>query len=54
VAIERTGVSWKPVCNRLAGLMDVILVPARHGTAVPGHQTEARDRAWRADLRRHG
>ena len=52
--IERTGVYWQPVFNSLAGLMDVILVHARHGTAVPGHQTEARDRAWLADLLRHG
>lgn len=46
--------SWKPVCNILAGLLDVILVHARPVTAIPGHKTAARDRAWRADLRRHG
>jgi transposase len=29
-------------------------VHARHGKAVPGHQPDARDRAWLAALRRHG
>jgi hypothetical protein len=54
VAIERTGVYWQPVCPMLAGLMAVRLVYARHGKAVPGHTTEARARAWLADLRRPG
>ena len=46
VASESTGVSWRPVFNMLEGLMDVILVNARHGKAVPGHKTDARDSAW--------
>ena len=54
VAIESTGVSWKPVCNILEGLMAVTLVNARHVKAVPGHKTDARDSAWLADLLRHG
>jgi hypothetical protein len=54
VAIESPGVYWKPVCNILAGRMEVILVSARHGKAVPGHKTEARDSAWVADLLRPG
>jgi hypothetical protein len=54
VAIESTGVYWKPVFNILEGLMEVILVNARHGKAVPGHKTDARDSAWLADLLRHG
>ena len=54
VAIESTGVSWKPVFNILEGRMEVILVHARHGKAVPGHKTDARDSAWLADLLRHG
>ena len=53
-AIARTGVSWQPVCNLRAGRMDVLLVPARHGKAVPGHKTEARARAWLAARRRLG
>jgi transposase len=54
VAIESTGVYWKPVCNILAGLMEVMLVNTRHIKAVPGHQTDARDSAWLAALLRHG
>ena len=54
VAIESTGVYWKPVFNILEGLMEVILVNARHVKAVPGHKTDARASAWLADLLRHG
>jgi transposase len=54
VAIESTGVYWKPVFNILEGLMEVILVNARHVKAVPGHKTDARDSAWLADLLRYG
>jgi transposase len=54
VAIESTGVYWKPVFNILEGLMAGILVHARHVQAVPGHKTDARDSAWLADLLRHG
>ena len=54
MAIESTGVYWKPVFNILEGLMEVILVNARHVKAVPGHTTDARDSAWLADLLRHG
>jgi transposase len=54
VAIESTGVYWKPVFNILEGLMEVMLVNARHVKAVPGHKTDARDSAWLADLLRHG
>src|SRR5437763_5029959 len=54
VAIESTGVYWKPVFNILEGLMAAILVHARHVKAVPGHKTDARDSAWLADLLRHG
>ena len=54
VAIASTGVDWKPVFTILEGLMEVIVVHARHSKAVPGHTTDARDRAWLADLLRHG
>jgi transposase len=54
VAIESTGVYWKPVFNILEGLLEVRLVNARHVKAVPGHQTDARDRAWLTDLLRPG
>ena len=54
VALESTGVYWQPVFNILEGLMDVILVNARHVKGVPGHKTDARDCAWLADLLRYG
>jgi len=54
VAIESTGVYWKPVFNILEGSMEVILVNARHMKAVPGRKTDVRDCEWLADLLRHG
>lgn len=54
VAIESTGVYWKPVFNILEGSMEVILVNARHMKAVPGRKTDVRDCEWLADLLQHG
>lgn len=54
VAIESTGVYWKPVFNILEGEMEVILVNARHVKAVPGRKTDVKDCEWLADLLRHG
>jgi transposase len=54
VAIESTGVYWKPVFNILEGSITVILVNARHIKAVPGRKTDVRDCEWLADLLRHG
>lgn len=54
VAMESTGVYWKPVFNILEGLFEVILVNARHIKAVPGRKTDVKDCEWIADLLRHG
>ncbi len=54
VAIESTGVYWKPVFNILEGSMQVLLVNAREVKAVPGRKTDVRDCEWLADLLRHG
>ena len=54
VAIESTGVYWKPVFNILEGEMEVILVNARHVKVVPGRKTDVKDCEWLADLLRHG
>ena len=54
VAIESTGVYWKPIFNILEGTIEVILVNARHIKAVPGRKTDVRDCEWLADLLRHG
>ncbi|GFP30325.1 hypothetical protein HKBW3S44_00240 [Candidatus Hakubella thermalkaliphila] len=55
VAMESTGVYWKPVSNLLEGLeMDLLVVNARHIKAVPGRKTDVADAEWIADLLRHG
>ncbi len=54
VAIESTGVYWKPVFNILEGVLEVILVNAQHVKAVPGRKTDVKDSEWLADLLRHG
>ena len=38
VALESTGVNWKPVWNLLAGQFEVLLVNAQHIKAVPGRR----------------
>ncbi len=54
VAMESTGVYWKPVFNILEGSMEVMLVNARHVKAVKGKKTDVKDCEWLADLLRHG
>src|SRR5258706_3392314 len=54
VAMESTGVYWRPIFNVLEGSVQVILVNAQHMKAVPGHKTDIKDSEWLADLLRHG
>jgi transposase len=54
VAMESTGVYWKPVYNLLEGSLEVVVVNARHIKAVPGRKTDVKDCEWIADLLRHG
>ena len=54
VAMESTGVYWKPIYNLLEGGFELLLVNARHVKAVPGRKTDVRDCEWIADLLRHG
>lgn len=54
VAMEATGVYWKPVYNILEGHFELIVANARHIKAVPGRKTDIKDAAWIADLLRHG
>ena len=54
VAIESTGVYWKPVFNVLEDQFTVVLANARHVKAVPGRKTDVRDAEWLADLLQHG
>jgi hypothetical protein len=48
VAMESTGVYWKPVFNILEGNFPVILVNAQHYKTVPGRKTDVKDCAWLA------
>ncbi|MCL6613608.1 MAG: IS110 family transposase [Firmicutes bacterium] len=56
VAMESTGVYWKPVYNILeaGGLQEILVVNARDVKAVPGRKTDITDAEWIADLYRHG
>jgi transposase len=54
VAMESTGVYWKPVYNLLEGALEVLVVNARHIKAVPGRKTDVKDCEWIAELLRHG
>lgn len=54
VAMESTGVYWRPVHNVLEGTMEVILVNARHIKNVPGRKTDISDCKWLAGLLKHG
>ena len=54
VAMESTGVYWKPVWNILEGQVTVVLVNAQHIKAVPGRKTDTKDCQWIAELLQHG
>jgi transposase len=55
VAMESTGVFWKPIHNVLEGRRFVVLVVnAQHMKAIPGKKTDVKDAEWIADLLRHG
>jgi transposase len=55
VAMESTGVYWRPIYNVLEGTELVLLVAnAQHIKAVPGRKTDVKDAEWIADLLRHG
>lgn len=54
VALEGTGVYWKPVYNLFEGQIEVLVVNAQHIKAVPGRKTDTKDAEWIADLLRHG
>lgn len=54
VAMESTGVYWKPIFNILEGLFKVVLVNARHIKQVPGRKTDLKDCQWIAQLLQHG
>jgi transposase len=54
VAMESTGVYWRPVHNIIESYLEVILVNARHVKNVPGRKTDIEDSRWLAGLLRVG
>jgi transposase len=54
VAMESTGVFWKPVYNILEGHFELLLCNARHIRNVPGRKTDVKDSQWIAQLLQHG
>lgn len=54
VAMEATGVYWKPVWHILEGSFELVLANAMHIKNVPGRKTDVNDATWIADLLAHG
>ena len=55
VAMESTGVYWKPVYNLLESAeFESMVVNAKHIKAVPGRKTDVKDAEWIAELLQHG
>jgi transposase len=54
VAMESSGVYWKPVFNILEDSMEVILTNAKDIKNLPGRKTDVRDCEWIAELLRYG
>ena len=54
VAMEATGVYWKPVWHVLDSHFELVLANAAHVKNVPGRKTDVNDAMWLADLLAHG
>ena len=55
VAMESTGVYWKPVWHILSdGDFELVLANAAHIKNVPGRKTDVKDADWISDLLAHG
>jgi transposase len=54
VAMESTGIYWRPIFNLLEEEFTVLLVNAAHIKTVPGRKTDVKDCEWIADLLSHG
>lgn len=54
MALESTGVYWKPIYALCEDQFTVLVVNAAHIKAVPGRKTDVRDAEWIADLLQHG
>lgn len=54
IAMEATGVYWKPVWHLLEGSFELVLANAQHIRNVPGRKTDVNDATWIAELLAHG
>src|SRR5258708_15636945 len=54
VAMESTGVYWKPIYNLLESQFGIVLVNAAHIKFVPGRKNDVNDAQWIAELLQHG
>jgi transposase len=54
VAMEATGVYWKPIWHVLEGHFELVLANASHVKNIPGRKTDVNDAMWLADLLAHG
>jgi transposase len=54
VAMESTGVYWKPIYAILEGALEIVVANAQHIKKVPGRKTDVKDAEWIADLLCHG
>lgn len=54
VAMESTGVYWKPIFNLLEDRFEMMVVNAQHIKRVPGRKTDVKDAEWIAQLLQHG
>ena len=54
VALESTGVHWRPVYHVLVGMVEVLVGHAQEMRRRPGHKTDKADARWIAELLAHG
>jgi transposase len=54
VAVESTGIYWKPIFHIFEGDFDVTLVNAQHVKNVPGRKTDVKDSEWLCKLLKCG
>lgn len=50
IAMESTGIYWKPIFNILEDDFEILLVNAAHVKNIPGHKTDKKDSLWLAKL----
>jgi transposase len=54
VAMEATGIYWKPIWHILEGRFELVLANAAHIRNVPGRKSDVNDAVWISDLLAHG